>query len=92
MPTIPPCLLDDLREALENHFTREPVHPDVVDFRITEEDDGLAWTTDGALLAYETRTEPAEDFAEGVGTELDAITDFRRPRFGDTLRIRLQPR
>lgn len=85
--------LDALRTALTAHFP-EAGRPDAVDFRITEEHDeieGLAWAGDGALLVFGPRTVPAADLSDIVGDELDDITAFRAPRFGDTLVVALTP-
>ncbi|MFE6272250.1 hypothetical protein ACFVQ9_26055 [Streptomyces goshikiensis] len=90
----PPSMLEDLRAALVQHFTPSGAVPDAVDFRITEEHEhleGLAWAGDGALLHTGDRTEPADDLTGAVGDELDDLTEFIAPRFGDTLIVALTP-
>ncbi|MFF8786842.1 hypothetical protein [Streptomyces sp. NPDC015125] len=89
---IPPSLLEDLRTALVRHFATADRLPDAVDFRITEEHphlESLAWAGDGALLIYGSAKEPTDDLAEAVGDELDALSEFRASRFGDTLLVGL---
>ncbi|WP_274036569.1 hypothetical protein [Streptomyces sp. MMBL 11-1] len=91
--TVGETQLAALRTALTAHFPATE-RPDAVDFRITEEHDefeGLAWAADGALLVFGPRTVPAADLSDVIGDELDDITAFRAPRFGDTLVVALTP-
>ncbi|MFG3429606.1 hypothetical protein [Streptomyces californicus] len=91
--TVGETQLAALRTALTAHFPASE-RPDAVNFRITEEHDdidGLAWAADGALLVFGPRTVPAADLSDIVGDELDDITAFRAPRFGDTLVVALTP-
>ncbi|MEV6421774.1 hypothetical protein [Streptomyces sp. NPDC051662] len=92
-PLYDDALLERLRTALIEHFSPGE-RPDAVDFRITEEHDeieGLAWAGDGALLVFGPHTVAAGDLTGAVGDELDDVSDFHAPRFGDTLVIALSP-